>query len=264
MQVNAANRQEVSDLATAMKIARPFLSFMQYRIMSDLVKGEEGAFFTQKFIELANTINSMPRSYDTDGQGDNAVAHLHYFHSGSDWYITERDKDGKGTEQAYGHVILNGDIEMAENGYVCLDEILEVNVEIDLHWTPKTLGEIKRTRYGYGGEPERPVAAGISLADACAALEFGGWVRKHVLDTGSFILARDGLLLSGTHGDGDPYLILSREDGETLPLPSISFAAYRALDGVLHAVQTQVIQAGGMSLDYAEEDSSVINMGAGG
>jgi hypothetical protein len=89
-------------------------------------------------------IATMPATYDQDGKGDDAIVHLHYFRGGSDWFITERDKDGNGTEQAFGFCLLNGDLEMAELGYVSIDELTQNGVELDLYWTPKTLGEIKR------------------------------------------------------------------------------------------------------------------------
>ncbi|MHB1531426.1 hypothetical protein [Acidithiobacillus sp.] len=48
----------------------------------------------------------MPKNYDTDGQGGDAVAFLHYFTGSWDWYITEKDvdSDDKGQIQAFGLV----------------------------------------------------------------------------------------------------------------------------------------------------------------
>ena len=268
MQTNAEKQQTPTeaDLAAAMKIARPFLSFSQFRIMANLVKGEEGEFFARKFVEFADTVTAMPKSYDTDGQGDDAVVHLHYFFRGSDWYITERDREGKGTEQAYGHTILNGDIEMAETGYVCLDEILQHNVELDLHWKPRTLGEIKHELHArFYGEPESaPAVPSCAIENVCDALEKAGWEVKR-FDEGSrvFLVERGGLSLFGTHGDSEPYLLMSRADGETLPLPSINLTG-NTLEGVLAAVEQQVTQTTGASPDYAEEDASMIDMGMKG
>lgn len=64
----------------------------------------------------------MPKTYEQDGKGDQATAHLHYFLNGSDWYITEKDMDG-GIQQAYGYAILNGDDECAEVGYISIEEL---------------------------------------------------------------------------------------------------------------------------------------------
>lgn len=68
------------------------------------------------------------------------IAHLHYFAGGSDWWITEVSIEER---LAFGYVCLNGDWQNSELGYVNIDELTSINVvNIDLHWTPKALGEI--------------------------------------------------------------------------------------------------------------------------
>lgn len=126
-------------------VLREFLSKEQLGHMLREAKGEEGEYFTTQLASLAAAVRSMPKSYETDGQGDNAVAHLHYFLNGSDWYITEKDMDddGEGQVQAYGFVVLNDDVEMAEKGYVSIKEITGLGAELDLHWTPKPLARVK-------------------------------------------------------------------------------------------------------------------------
>ena len=131
--------------ALAVPTIRPFLSSMQLSVMGDLSRGEEGSFFLQKFIDLQSQISTMPKTWEQDGKGDAAIAYLHYFLGGSDWYITEKDMDG-GIEQAFGYAILNGDDECAELGYISIQEITAYGAELDLHFTPCTLGEIKAKR----------------------------------------------------------------------------------------------------------------------
>lgn len=84
----------------------------------------------------------MPAIYAQDGMGDTATAHLHYFLGGSDWYITERDVCDQHV-QAFGFAILNGDLDNAELGYVSLEEIIQYGAELDLHWVPASLREVK-------------------------------------------------------------------------------------------------------------------------
>jgi hypothetical protein len=92
----------------------------------------------------------MPKSYETDGQGDKAIAHLHYFAGGSDFYITEKDKgDGRDEvpgqqHQAFGLSDVFGD--GGELGYVSIAELIQHKVELDLYWTPRTLAEIRKER----------------------------------------------------------------------------------------------------------------------
>lgn len=131
--------------ALAVPTVRPFLSRVQLAVMSEAARGEEGPFFLQKFIDLAEQIATMPKTYEQDGKGDQATAHLHYFVGGCDWFITEKDMDG-GIQQAYGYAIINGDDEMAECGYISIEEITRCGAELDLHFTPCTLAEIKAKR----------------------------------------------------------------------------------------------------------------------
>ena len=81
----------------------------------------------------------------SDGKGGQAVAHLHYFMGGCDWFIFEKDVEG-GVDQAYGYAILNGDLHNAELGYISIAELVAAGVELDLHFTPKTFEEIQRER----------------------------------------------------------------------------------------------------------------------
>lgn len=132
---------------TAVEVIRPFLSRTQLATMIELGRqlGAEGEFFLQQIIDLAEQIKTMPKSYEQDGLGDQAVAHLHYFTSGSDWYITEKDVDG-GVRQTFGYAILNGDDQSAECGYTSIEELTQLGVELDLYFTLCTLGDIKAAR----------------------------------------------------------------------------------------------------------------------
>lgn len=131
----------------AVKLVAPFLSKMQLSAMVDACWGEEKGFFLQKFIDLASLIDNMPKTYEQDGKGDQATAYLHYFTGGSDWYITEKDMEG-GILQAYGYAILSGDDECAEVGYISIEELTQYGAELDLHFTPCRLAEIKAKRAG--------------------------------------------------------------------------------------------------------------------
>ena len=120
-----------------------FISQNQLRVMVEGLRGEEKMYFGNKLIELADVVNTMPKTAETDGQGDDAMVYLHYFHPAGDWYITEKDM-GDGTDddrqwQAFGYA----DMGFPELGYICIEELIQNNVELDLHWTPKTLREVK-------------------------------------------------------------------------------------------------------------------------
>ena len=132
-----------------MENLRKFIGREQSYAIRTASKGEEGEYFKKMMVDLEQTIATMPKSYETDGQGDQAMATLHYFKDGSDWYITEKDAGSPDDEeqgvqaQAFGFACLNGDSQNAEVGYISISELIKYGVELDLYWTPKTIGAIK-------------------------------------------------------------------------------------------------------------------------
>lgn len=119
-----------------------FISKEQLSVIREACKGEEGEYFRDMLKRLESTIEAMPKPYETEGQGDQAKAILHYFLGGSDWYITERDSSEE-QEQAFGFACLNGDTWNAEMGYISIRELIELGVEFDLYYKPETIAEIK-------------------------------------------------------------------------------------------------------------------------
>jgi hypothetical protein len=135
-----------------------FIGGFQRRCLLDNFRGEERQYFYDLVVQYAQRVTAMPQSYETDGQGQDAIAYLHYFAGGmANWYITEKDKGcgcpqgqhedgcpdasgGNRQQQAFGLADLFRD--GGELGYISIAEILANNGELDLHWTPKPLKEI--------------------------------------------------------------------------------------------------------------------------
>ena len=124
-----------------------FIGGQQLACVRDLMRGEEGDFFREKMVELARVVDAMPKTGETDGQGEDAIVHIHYFAgSQANWYITEKDVGCADDEpsdlqsQAFGKADLFGD--GGELGYISIAEIIANNGELDFHWTPKPLKEI--------------------------------------------------------------------------------------------------------------------------
>ena len=117
-----------------------YISRNQAEAIANGMRGEESTYFWGIQKELQDTITAMPKTYETDGQGENAIAYLHYFNANSDWWITEKDCE-EDQHQAFGLVSLNG--QDKELGYISIFALIKMGVELDLHWTPKTIKEIK-------------------------------------------------------------------------------------------------------------------------
>lgn len=90
-------------------------------------------------------LDKVPRLYEQDGKGDDAIIYAHYFSCWSnwDWYMLEYDPD---TGEAFG--IVKGF--ETEYGYFSLREFEELNrgrgievVERDIYWEPLSVGFVK-------------------------------------------------------------------------------------------------------------------------
>lgn len=134
--LNGANEKKESDDALK-KIA-----FMRKYMPSDEINTLVETKQFDLISDMYKAVTTMPKTYEQDGKGDEAIVYLHYFNGGSDWYITENDKEMP-PKQAFGYVVLNGDTQNAELGYISITELVQNGVELDLHFEPKTLKEIK-------------------------------------------------------------------------------------------------------------------------
>lgn len=128
------------DAAAALSSLRGFIGKSQLHTIDQGCWGEERQYFYDKLVEMAGIVTTMPETYEQDGLGDNAIAHLHYFKGSCDWYITEKDSETDGQHQAFGLANLGYG---GEIGYISIVELIELGVELDLHFTPCTLAEIK-------------------------------------------------------------------------------------------------------------------------
>lgn len=137
--MNNTKHNTKREAAEAVKTVRGFVGQAQLAAIAEGCYGEERQWFIDRLVALAGEIEAMPQTYQTDGQGDEAVAHLHYFSAGADWYITERDIEAEQL-QAFGLADFGHGPEL---GYICITELIRCGVELDLHWTPRQLSEIK-------------------------------------------------------------------------------------------------------------------------
>lgn len=118
-----------------------FINPKQLWVIRELERGEEGAYFSALMGKMADHISKMPVTYATEGQGNSALAQLHYFIGDCDWWIIEKDCEEEQL-QAYGYACL-GDPAYAEYGYISIPELLGAGAELDLHWEPIPMGEVK-------------------------------------------------------------------------------------------------------------------------
>ena len=114
----------------------------QFEVITDAMIGEEGDHFIEIIDRIHATWQAMPMTYESTAKGRAALAYLHYFIGGFDWWIVEKDADPDhaGQVQAFGIADLGMG---AELGYISIPELLENGADLDLYYTtPKTIGEI--------------------------------------------------------------------------------------------------------------------------
>jgi hypothetical protein len=95
-------------------------------------------------------VASLPKLYETEGKGNEAIVRAKFFLPGSawTWYITEFDGD----DLCFGLVV---GME-TELGYFTISELEDLQsvigraVERDLHWTPITMGELRQQLAKWG------------------------------------------------------------------------------------------------------------------
>lgn len=121
---------------------RPYLCRNQRLGLIQLLCGEERAWYRQRLREMLNVISGIPALYATEGQGEQAVAHLHYFTSRADFYFTELDRESEDLP-SFGLAIITD----AELGHLNLTEVLANGGELDLHWKPLTIAEIREGQH---------------------------------------------------------------------------------------------------------------------
>lgn len=124
----------MNELNTTLK---PFMPYKQAEILKyNMARSEERETFADIILNMAKRVKNMPKTYETDGQGTDALAQLHYFVGGYDAYIVEKDASEE-QYQAFGWATFGYGFEA---GYISIDELLSV-AELDLHFTPKPVSE---------------------------------------------------------------------------------------------------------------------------
>lgn len=119
-----------------------FMPGMQQKIVAGSLLEHQDAIEN-----IINLIDKLPKTHETDNiETKNKIIYLHYFYAQSDWYIVEKDSEEEQL-QAYGYVILNGDEQNAEWGYINIEELKQSGkVELDFWWNPKVFSEIKEEK----------------------------------------------------------------------------------------------------------------------
>ncbi|MFK5950604.1 MAG: hypothetical protein QM500_17770 [Methylococcales bacterium] len=127
-----------SNALQALSILEGFMNPSQLGAIKQNFTGSEQQFFFDKAVELADRIKNMPVTYDQASKGDKAIAYLHYFQGGVDHYIYEKDSED---EQLQASAATHGFV--FELGYLSLVDELKKGFELDMHFSPTSIGDLR-------------------------------------------------------------------------------------------------------------------------
>lgn len=153
MQAHAHPATEPQSLLDLWNIVAPFVPVGQRKVMAATMRAAAYAtepVYDEPIARLAGIILAMPTTGQTDGMGDDAIVHLHYFGPGQcDWWITEKDVgDGAGDysqHQAFGLARMHE----PELGYISIEELVHTVpanplsiINLDFHFAPRPLRDV--------------------------------------------------------------------------------------------------------------------------
>jgi len=119
----------------------------------------------------------IPKLYETEETPlQEKLIHLHFFIGAYDWFIAEYD----GEDVFWGFVILNGDYEMAEWGYISLNELksisvngIEIDCEVEEAWKVRRAAEVDKIRIASGWYREGPPPQDEKESDLIMKIQAG-------------------------------------------------------------------------------------------
>lgn len=120
-------------------LLKSWVSEAQFAVLESYAESDELDGHLETVSRVYDQIKSLPKLAETDGQGRNAMAILHYFMAGSDWYFTEADDRNDG----FGYASING--QDLESGYLSASEITGNGAELDLNFTEVKIAELDRS-----------------------------------------------------------------------------------------------------------------------
>jgi hypothetical protein len=139
-----SKKETIQDAFLNAKHTRSIMPKMQQMVVMEAGAGEEKEYFIELIKEFENTFVDAKKRQDKLKLNDQIVK-AHFFYGQTDWYILDYDPS---ENMFFGYVILNGDTQNSEAGYISIDELHTIKgIELDFHWDKKELGKVLHSRY---------------------------------------------------------------------------------------------------------------------
>ena len=148
-------KETLQDAFLDAPLVRSLMPKLQQMAVLENDKSEEVQFFIDKIKEL-EAIFVDAKKIDQKTPLMDKIVKIHYFYGGSDWFIFDYDPKNK---VFFGYVVLNGDTQMSEAGYISVDELMSIKrVELDFFWNQVPLGKALHSQYPSEFEEYNPTA----------------------------------------------------------------------------------------------------------
>ena len=154
-------RQTIQDVLLNAKYVRSLMPKLQQMAVLEAGEGEEKEYFIELVKQLENDFEQAQKRQNKPLF--ESIVKAHYFYGDSHWFILDYEPQ---ENSFFGYVVLNGDTEMSEAGYISTDELMSIKrLELDFHFTKEPLGKILHDRYPNDfPEPEK-IKQDIAKAD---------------------------------------------------------------------------------------------------
>lgn len=151
---------------------------------------------------VSEMLEAIPTKPDNERPAFQKMVAARYFFGDSDWYVLDRS----GEDQYFGYVILNGDTQMSELGYIDIAELVNHNrIELDFYWTPKPLGEVLHKRWPDDFDKPEPKAAPKPDTDGPTPIHTKGETLVYPYKDGKLALVNAKAYGSGLNAAGAKY-----------------------------------------------------------
>lgn len=131
---------------------------LQQQVLLEYERSEEKEHFIDLIKDLEKVFDEARKRQDLNLM--KSIVKAHYFYGATDWYILDYDPK---ENLFFGYVVLNGDTQNSEAGYISIDELQTIKgIELDFYFDQKPLGKILNSKYPgefdeYEEEPEQKV-----------------------------------------------------------------------------------------------------------
>ena len=153
-------KETIQDAFLDARLTRSLMPKRQQMAVLENDESEELQYFIDKVKEFEKIFKKIESERQNNASIQESTVYAHYFYGESHWFVTEyHDKE----DEFFGYVVLNGDTQMSEAGYISVPEILSIKgIELDFSFTPKNLGKELKTRYPgeYGDDEDE--ASGVT------------------------------------------------------------------------------------------------------